>query len=87
MTVQPFLITGEASDGRERFEFKIEPYLRPGFLLTISFSGDGRSNVTGGGVWPTVEKAKQIAEETASRLLHGSKVSLQASRNITKEET
>jgi hypothetical protein len=71
--MKPILI-GEANDNRERFEFTIEPFVSGGFLLTIRFSGDGRSNITGAGIWPTIEKAKQIGEETASRLLHGATI-------------
>jgi hypothetical protein len=69
------LITGKASDQNETFEFEIEPFVRSGFLLTIRYSGDGRENVTGAGVWPTIEKAKQVAQETATKLLHGAIVS------------
>jgi hypothetical protein len=69
------VITGEAKDDRELFQFTIEPFVTTGFLLTIRFSGDGRSNVTGAGVWPTIEKAKQVAQETATKLLHGAIIS------------
>jgi hypothetical protein len=67
-------ITGRAKDDREVFEFTIEPFVSGGFLLTIRFSGDGRSNVTGAGVWPTIEKAKEIAVKSAAELLHGAPV-------------
>ena len=69
------VITGIAKDENELFEFKIEPYVRPGFLLTIRYSGDCCHNENGAGVWPTVEMAKQIAQETATKLLHGAIVS------------
>jgi hypothetical protein len=69
------MITGYAKDGKELFEFAIEPFVRPGFLLSIRYSGDCHHNIAGAGVWPTVEKAKQIAQETATRLLHGAIVS------------
>jgi hypothetical protein len=75
------MITGEATDERELFEFTIEPYVTSGFLLSVRYSGDGASNVTGAGVWPTVEKAKQIAQETATRLLHGARVEWHESPN------
>jgi hypothetical protein len=73
------MIKGQANDDKERFEFTIEPFVIPdqGFLLMIDYRGDGRGGGTGAGVWPTIEKAKQIAEETAARLLHGAKVSWQ----------
>jgi hypothetical protein len=67
-------ITGKAKDHRESFEFAIQPFVSGGFLLTIRFGGDGRSNTTGAGVWPSVEKAKSIAEESAAKLLHGATV-------------
>ena len=71
--MKPILI-GEANDKRERFEFTIEPFVSGGFRLDIQYSGDGHHNITGAGVWPTVEKAKQIAEEAARRLLHGATI-------------
>ncbi len=64
------MIRGQARDDREIFEFTVKPFVAGGFVLYIRHSGDGRSNTTGGGVWPSIEKAKQIAEETAHRLLH-----------------
>ena len=67
-------MTGRASDATELFEFSIEPFVSGGFLLSIRFSGDGRHNVTGAGVWRTEEKAKQIAQETATKLLHGAMI-------------
>jgi hypothetical protein len=67
-------VRGKASDDRESFEFTVEPFVTGGFLLFIRYSGDVDHNVTGAGVWPTVEKAKEIAEQTAGRLLHGAMV-------------
>jgi hypothetical protein len=72
------VIKGQASDDRETFEFTIESFVSGGFRLDIRYRGDGRSNITGAGIWPTVEKAKQIAEQTAQRLLHGATVKWQA---------
>ena len=72
------MVRGEAKDSREKFEFTISPFATGGFLLTIRYSGDGTSNITGGGVWQTIEKAKQIAEETAKRLLHEAMVTWKA---------
>jgi hypothetical protein len=66
------MITGEAKDDRELFEFTIEPFVTTGYLLSIRYSGDCHHNITGAGVWPSVEKAKQIAQATATKLLHGS---------------
>lgn len=70
-------ITGTASDDRETFVFTVGPFVSGGFLLTIRYSGDGSTSVTGGGVWPSVEEAKEIAEETAARLLQGALVKWQ----------
>ena len=68
------VITGKAKDGKELFEFTIEPFVSGGFMLSIRYSGDCHHNITGAGVWPNIEKAKQIAQETAVRLLHGASV-------------
>jgi hypothetical protein len=46
-------------------------------MLSIRYTGDGTNNTTGAGVWPTIEKAKQVAEESARRLLHGAAVTWQ----------
>jgi hypothetical protein len=71
------LITGHAADDREEFSFTVEPFVTGGFKLSIRYSGDGTNNTTGAGVWPTVEKAKQVAEESARQLLHGATVTWQ----------
>jgi hypothetical protein len=71
------IVTGRAQDNREAFVFTVEPFVSGGFLLNIRYAGDGATNVTGAGVWPSIEKAKQIAEETAQRLLHGALVAWQ----------
>jgi hypothetical protein len=67
---------GHANDNTETLEFTIEPFVvrEQGFLLTIRYNGDGDKNITGAGVWPTIEKAKEIAEQTATKLLHGAAV-------------
>ena len=74
------LITGYAQDSREFFEFTIHPFISGGFMLSIKHSGDCHHNITGAGVWPTVEKAKEIANQTANRLLHGATVAWNDSR-------
>jgi hypothetical protein len=68
------VIKGEAKDEKELFEFAIEPFVSGGFLLSIRYSGDCHHNITGAGVWPDIDKAKQIAQETASKLLHGATI-------------
>lgn len=69
------MIKGEAKDDRELFEFAIEPFVTTGFLLTIRYTGDGEHNIVGAGVWPSIEKAKEIAQATATKLLHGAVIS------------
>jgi hypothetical protein len=71
------VVKGEANDEKEKFEVSIEPFIAGGFMLSIRFSGDGRQNTTGAGVWPTVEKAKQIAQTTATKVLHGATIAWQ----------
>jgi hypothetical protein len=56
------------------FEFTIEPFVGGGFLLDIRYSGDCHHNITGAGIWPALQKAQSVAEETARRLLHGATV-------------
>ena len=71
------LATGKAHDDRETMVFTVEPFVSGGYLLSIRYSGDGTANITGAGVWTSIEKAKQIEEETANRLLHGAVVDWQ----------
>lgn len=66
--------TGEARDEKEVFEFTVEPFVTGGYLLSIRYYGDCCQNVIGAGVWPTIEKAKQIAQESATKLLHGATI-------------
>ena len=68
------VISGKAKDDKELFEFTIEPFVSGGFMLSIRYSGDCHHNITGAGVWPNIEKAKPIAQETAAKLLHGATV-------------
>jgi hypothetical protein len=64
-----FLATGTARDDLAEFEFKIVPQPDSGFLLLVHFDADGRGSISGGGKWPTIERAKQAAEESASKVL------------------
>lgn len=75
--MREILARGIARDEREQFEFIIEPFVSGGFVLSIRFSGDGRCNTTGAGVWTSIEKAKEIAAQTANRLLHGAEITWQ----------
>lgn len=70
-------IKGKAQDNTEIFEFTIEPFVTGGYRLDIRYNGSCHHNTTGAGIWPTVDKARQVAEETATRLLHGAKVDWQ----------
>jgi hypothetical protein len=72
------LASGRASDDKETFELTIEPSVSGGFALYIRYSGDCHQNATGAGVWQTVEKAKQVAQETVTRLLNGATISWQS---------
>jgi hypothetical protein len=67
-------ITGEVKDDREALGFTIEPFTAGGFLLSIRFGRDGRGIVSGAGVWPSIEKAKAVAEERAAKLSRGATV-------------
>jgi len=74
MTNEP-LSTGEADDGEERFDFAVKHFVTGGFLLEISLSGDKGRGINGAGVWPSIEKAKEIAQQTATKLLHNAIIS------------
>jgi hypothetical protein len=54
--------------GSEAFDFKIGEWC-DGIGLIMRHSGYGDPRETGTGIWPNIEKARQIAEETARRLL------------------
>ena len=68
------IVRGSARDNSELFEFTIESFVSGGFRLDIRYSGDCHHNITGAGIWPTVQKAQSVGEETARRLLHGATV-------------
>jgi hypothetical protein len=68
MVVKRVLLTGRAEWGAEAFEFEIGPWCE-GIGLMMRHTGYGAPSLTGGGVWPTIEKAQQIAHETVHRLL------------------
>jgi hypothetical protein len=74
MTNEP-LLTGEAHDGEEKFDFAIKHFVTGGFLLEISYRGNMGHGINGAGVWPSIEKAKEIAQQTATKLLHGAIIS------------
>ncbi len=72
------IVWGRAHDHSELFEFTIEPFVSGGFQLDIRYSGDCHHNITGAGIWPSMKKAQEVAEETARRLLHGATVNWEA---------
>ena len=74
---------GSARDSRELFEFTIEPFVSGGFQVIDSIHRRLPPNITGAGVWPSIDKAKEIAEATAKRLLHGAAVTWGASSGIS----
>ncbi len=70
----PRKVHGRAANRAEVLDFTIEPFAFGGFSLSIAYLGPEKSNVTAGGVWPDIEKAKAIAEQAAGRLLRGATV-------------
>jgi hypothetical protein len=68
------IVRGQAADSKETFTFTIEPFVSGGFRLDIQYSGDCHHNITGSGIWPSIEKAKEIAERAADHLLHGAAI-------------
>ena len=65
---------GRATGKDEVFEFTIEPFVAGGFRLDIKYSGSCHHNIVGAGIWPSIEKAKEIAQGTAAKLLNGAEV-------------
>ena len=63
------LMTGRAEWGAEALEFKIGDWC-DGIGLMIRHTGHGEPRETGAGIWPSIEKAKQIADQTVKRLLN-----------------
>jgi hypothetical protein len=66
--------TGIAKGNGETFRFTITAEPSGGFRLDNQYSGTCHENITGAGIWPTVEKAREIAETTARHLLGGASV-------------
>lgn len=66
--MQNIILTGHAEWQGERFDFQIGPWC-DGIGLMMRHSGFGNPKETGAGIWPDVEKAKSIADETVKRLL------------------
>ena len=64
-------MTGKAFGNGETFEFTITPVANGEFRLDIRYSGGGEHNTTGAGLWPSIEKARQIATMIADKRLSG----------------
>jgi hypothetical protein len=62
------LMTGHAETQTGAFDFKVGNW-SGGIGLMVRDSGAGDEAFNGAGIWPTVEKAKQIADQTVKRLL------------------
>ena len=61
-------MTGHAEWGAEAFDFQVGEWC-DGIGLMMRHTGYGEPEVTGAGIWPTIEKAKEIADQTVKRLL------------------
>jgi hypothetical protein len=66
--MEKVLITGHAESGSEAFDFQVGPW-SGGIGLMMRHTGYADPQSTGAGIWPSVEKAKEIADQTAKRLL------------------
>jgi hypothetical protein len=62
------LMTGHAEWGEEAFDFEVGEW-SDGIGLMMRHAGYGDPKSTGAGIWPTIEKAKEIADQTVKRLL------------------
>jgi hypothetical protein len=62
------ILTGHAECQGERFDFKIGEWAG-GIGLMMRRTGHGSTKETGAGIWPSIEKAQAIADETVKRLL------------------
>ena len=62
------LLTGRAEWKSEAFDFKIGEWVG-GIGLMMRHTGYGEPKETGAGIWPSVEKAQAIADQTVKRLL------------------
>jgi hypothetical protein len=62
------IITGHAEWNGEVFDFKVGDWAG-GIGLLMRRTGSGSSIETGAGIWPSVEKAQAIADQTVKRLL------------------
>jgi hypothetical protein len=62
------LMTGHAEAPSGAFDFRLGNWC-DGIGLMVRDTGAGDKGFNGAGIWPTVEKAQQIAAQTVKRLL------------------
>ncbi len=62
------LMTGHAETPSGAFDFKVGNW-SDGIGLMVRDTGAGDKGFNGAGIWPTIEKAKHIADQTVKRLL------------------
>ena len=65
---------GKAFGNNETFEFTITAVTKGEFRLDIRYSGDGEHNVTGAGIWPSIQKAQEVAATIAQKRLSGATI-------------
>jgi hypothetical protein len=61
-------MTGHAESATEAFDFKLGEWV-DGIGLLVRHTGYGEPKETGAGIWPSVEKAKEIADQMVKSLL------------------
>jgi len=61
-------MTGRAERKPEIFDFELGPWC-DGVGLTVRDTGAGDKAFNGAGIWPSVEKAKSIADQIAKRAI------------------
>ena len=66
--METVFLTGHAEWETESFDFNVGEWAG-GVGLMMRRTGQGSTRETGAGIWPTVEKAQSIAQETVHRLL------------------
>jgi hypothetical protein len=62
------IMTGHAEWNGEAFDFKVGDWAGA-IGLVVRRTGGGSSSETGGGLWPSIEKAQSIADEIVKKLL------------------
>ena len=62
------LMTGQAAEKSNVFDFELGPWC-DGIGLSVRDTGAGDRAFNGAGIWPTIEKAKSIADEIVRRAI------------------